>query len=77
MRDYAVNNDCMKSVQIRNFFWSLFFCMQTEYSVNFHIQSEYRKMRTRKNSVFGQSSSSEYSIYSICLVEASTKFKNI
>ena len=29
---------CVKSVQIRSFFWSVFFC----------IQSEYRKIRTRK-----------------------------
>ena len=33
----------VKSVQIRSFFWSVFSC----------IQSEYRKIRTRKNSVFG------------------------
>ena len=35
---------CVKSVQIRSFFWSVFSC----------IQSEYRKIRTRKNSVFGR-----------------------
>ena len=34
---------CMKSVQIRIYFWSLFFCIRTEY----------RKIRTRNNSVFG------------------------
>ena len=33
---------CVKSVQIRIFFWSVFSC----------IQSEYRKIRTRKKSVF-------------------------
>ena len=33
---------CVKSVQIRSYFWSLFSC----------IQSEYRKIRTRNNSVF-------------------------
>ena len=38
----------MKSVQIRSFFWSIFFC----------IQSEYRKIRTRKNFVFGHFSRS-------------------
>ena len=32
----------VKSVQIRSFFWSAFFCIRTEY----------RKIRTRKNSVF-------------------------
>ena len=34
---------CVKSVQIRSFFWSVFSC----------IQSEYRKIPTRKNCVFG------------------------
>ena len=34
---------CMKSIQIWSYFWSVFSC----------IQSEYRKTRTRKNSVFG------------------------
>ena len=33
---------CGKSVQIRIFFWSVFFC----------IQSEYRKIQTGKNSIF-------------------------
>ena len=36
---------CVKSVQIRNFFWSAFCFIRTH--------SEYRKIRTRKNSVFG------------------------
>ena len=40
---------CVKNVQIRSSFWSLFSC----------IQSEYRKRRTRNNSVFGHFSSSE------------------
>ena len=34
---------CVKSVQIRSFFWSIFSCIRTEYM----------KIRTRKNSVFG------------------------
>ena len=34
---------CVKSVQIRSFYWSMFF----------YIGAEYRKIRTRKNSVFG------------------------
>ena len=34
---------CMKSVQIRSFFWSVFSCIRTEH----------REIRTRKNSVFG------------------------
>ena len=33
------------------------------YSVNLHIQSEYRKIRTRNNSVFGQFSRSECSYF--------------
>ena len=40
---------CMKSIQIRNFFLSVFSCVWTEY----------RKIRTRKNSVYGHFSSSE------------------
>ena len=39
---------CMKCVQIRSFFWSVFSCIQTEYG---DLQSEYRKIWTRKNSV--------------------------
>ena len=39
----------VKSVQIRSFFWSAFFCIRTEY----------RKIRTRKNSVFTHFSRSE------------------
>ena len=39
---------CVKSIQIQNFFWSIFS----------YIQSEYRKIRTRKNSVFGHFSRS-------------------
>ena len=37
------NCHCVKSVQIRSFFWSIYSC----------VQSEYRKIRTRKNSAFG------------------------
>ena len=33
---------CVKSVQIRSYFWSVFFCIRTEY----------RKIRTRNNSAF-------------------------
>ena len=40
---------CVKSVQIQSFFWSVFFCIRTEY----------RKIWTRKNSVFGHFSCSE------------------
>ena len=39
---------CVKSVQIRSYFWSVFSC----------IQSKYRKIRTRNNSIFGHFSRS-------------------
>ena len=42
---------CVKSVQIQSFFWSVFSCIWWEYGDL--LQSEYRKIRTRKNSVFG------------------------
>ena len=47
---------CVKSFQIRSFSGPCFrvFGLNTQiYSVNLRIQSEYRKIRTRKNSVFG------------------------
>ena len=34
---------CMKSIQMRSYFWFIFSCIRTEY----------RKLRTRNNSVFG------------------------
>ena len=45
---------CVKSVQIRSFLWSIYpvFGLDTEiFVVNLCIQSEYKKIRTRKNSV--------------------------
>ena len=49
IKDAARNSShCVKSVQIRSFFWSVFCCILTEY----------RKIRTRKNSVFGHFSCS-------------------
>ena len=39
---------CVKSAQIRSFFWSVFSCIRTEY----------RKIRVRKNSLFGHFSRS-------------------
>ena len=69
----------VKSVQIRSFFRSVFSCIhsvfscnlliQSElnkeiYGVNLRIQSEDRKIRTRKNSLFGYFSHS--GIFSIC-----------
>ena len=52
----------MKSVQIRSFFWSVFpvFGLNAViYSVNLRIKSEYMKLRTRRNSVFGHFSHSD------------------
>ena len=47
----------MKSFQIRSFFWSVFSRIRTEYTERYEgslrFQSEYGKIRTRKNSVFG------------------------
>ena len=40
----------VKSVQIRSYFWSVFSCIRTEY----------RKIRTRNNSVFGNFSRSDF-----------------
>ena len=57
----------MKNVQIRNFFWSVFSCIWTEYgiySVNLHIQSKHRKIRA---SVFGHFSCSEYRSWEVLL----------
>ena len=41
---------CVKSVQIMNFFWSVFSCISTKYG----------KIRTRRNSVFEEFSRSGY-----------------
>ena len=54
---------CVKSAQIRSYFWSVFSCIRTEYGyVNLRILSEYRKIWTRNNSVFGQFSRSVFLI---------------
>ena len=56
------NEDCAKSVQKLVFSGPYFpvFGLNTKiYSVNLCIQSAYRKIRTRKNSVFGRFSRSE------------------
>ena len=53
---------CVKSVQIRSYFWSVFSCfgLNTEiYGVNLRIQSDYRKTRTRNNSIFEHLSRSD------------------
>ena len=49
---------CVKSVQIRSFFWSAFSRIWAEYCINLCIQSKCGKIRTRKNSVSGQFSRS-------------------
>ena len=55
----------VKSVQIRSYFWSVFGLNTKIYSINLRIQSEYRKIRTRNNYVFGHFSSSA-EITSLC-----------
>ena len=55
-------NHCMESAQILSFSGPYFpvFGLNTEiYGVNLPIQSEYRKVRTKKNSVFRHFSYSE------------------
>ena len=55
---------CLKSLQIRSYFWSLFPRIRTEYGeirsieVSLRIQSECGKIRTRNNSVWGDFSRS-------------------
>ena len=45
---------CMKSVQIQSYFWFVFSRIRTEYLLlNLRIQSQYRKIWTRNNSLFG------------------------
>ena len=52
---------CVKSIQIRSYFWSVFSRIRNEYGyfVSLRIQSECGKIRTRNNSVFGHFSRSE------------------
>ena len=49
-------------------YFSVFGLNMKIYSVNLHIQSEYRKIQTTKNSVFGYFSRSA-SLYDICLLQ--------
>ena len=44
---------CVKSVQIRSYFWAVFSC----------IRNEYRKIQTRNSSVFGHFSRSVLTIF--------------
>ena len=52
---HILNFHFVKSVQIRSFLWCVFYRIRTEYEeiVFLRIQSEFMKIRTRKNSVFG------------------------
>ena len=47
---------CVKSVQIRSYFWSIFFC----------IQSKYRKIWTRNNSISRHFSHSDFKTTTNC-----------
>ena len=51
------NINCVKSVQVLSFFWSIF--SRIFYVVSIRIQFEYGKIRTRKNSVFEHFSRSD------------------
>ena len=57
---------CVKSVQIRSYFWSMFSLMWSEYGeilrihfVSLRIHAKCGKIRTRNNSAFGHFSPSE------------------
>ena len=63
---------CVKSVQMRSFFWSVFSCIRTEYG-NIRVQFKYRKIRTRNNSVFGHFSRSGIERLSALLYLAPSK----
>ena len=55
----------LKSVQIRSFFWSVFSCIRIEYeiySINFRIQSKYRK-------IYGPEKLSIWTIFTQCIYE--------
>ena len=54
---------CVKSAQIRSFFWSVFSLIRTEYGKILCIQCECGKIRTRKSSVFGHFSRSVLRCY--------------
>ena len=56
---------CVKSVQIWSFSGPYFpvFGLNTEiYSINLRMRSKYRKIRSRKNSVFGHFSCSDFAV---------------
>ena len=53
LRTTASNLRYLKSVQIRGFLCSVFYCIWTQHSINLRIQSKYRKILNRKNAVVG------------------------
>ena len=56
---WSVFSHCVKSVQIRSFFWSIFYRIRTEYGETLRISLySFGKIRTRKYSVFGHFSRS-------------------
>ena len=62
---------CVKSVQIRSYFWSVFSCIRTEFSPN---TETYGPEITPYNSVFGHfSRSGKYSDYEKPLHEVETR----
>ena len=67
------NSHCVKSIQIRSFFWSVFSRIRTEYGEilrTLRSQSECGKIRTRKNLIFWHFSSSDY----VRLIESNEKY---
>ena len=75
--DFPNNPHCVKSVQIRSYFWSVFSRIRTEYgeySVSLHIQSECGKIRTKNNSIFGHFSHSAKIIPEVGLTQ---RWKNV
>ena len=74
---------CVKTVQIRSFFWSVFpiFGLHTDiWRVNLHVQSEYRKIQNRKYSVsehFSRSVQLQQSSQSINRSAPATCYKNV
>ena len=55
---YTTKTCTAEKSPIRIFFWSVFSCIRTEYGHLLRIRSEYTKIRTRRNSVFGHISCS-------------------
>ena len=68
---------CVKSVQIRSFSGPYFpvFGLNTQiYSINFRIESEYEKIRTRKSSIFGHFSCSARNIFTLQKIDILSLF---